>query len=311
MSQFIDYYKILGTPKDAQPMQIKQAYRALAKKYHPDKNPDNPEAEAKFKQINEAYEVLSDAVKRKKYDALYAGQQSGGKFNQHTTQQHTNYKDPFDDPDYVPLYKRYYGSGSKYNADGTEKDSFSKFFNDLFGSIKEKFNPDAHYEDVEISLEEAYNGTETLIKSPTDELLKIKINAGIENGQELTYTNKGQKMLRFRGDLIVVVQILPHAYFTRENNDLHYTLAADLYDMILGAKYEIKSLAGKTLRLELKPNTKNGAVLKIKGQGMPVYGQQDQFGDLFITVSAQLPTELSAKELALFAELRSLKSKQG
>jgi DnaJ-class molecular chaperone len=288
-----DYYQELGVSRGANDQEIKQAYRKLARKYHPDINPGDKQAEARFKAINEAYEVLSDKEKREKYDRFGSD------------------------------WKRYEqaGPGAEYGGPG----DFSDLFETLFGGGAGRrgggggFNVRLDGQDVdqpvEITLEEAFNGTQRSLQfaSPngTPRTLTVKIPPGVDTGNRVRVPGEGAPGLNggARGDLYLVVRVLPHSRFERKGNDLHITVMTSLYTLLLGGQVAVPALTGKTISLSIPEQTQNGRVFRLGGQGMP-QPQRTQRGDLYVTVQAELPTQLNERERELFGELRRMREAQ-
>ncbi|MHB1685918.1 MAG: DnaJ C-terminal domain-containing protein [Ignavibacteriaceae bacterium] len=302
--EYKDYYKTIGVEKNATADEIKKAYRKLAKKYHPDKNPGDKSSEEKFKEITEANEVLSDPEKRKKYDTLgsnwkqYQNAGNEGAFNNYSHQR--NYNVP-------PEYENLFGGAG-----------FSDFFESFFGggfSTQKKGNTfrrgrkGKDYEAVlNISLEDAHSGAEREI-SVDGKKLRVKITPGIEEGKKLRLKNQGAEGIGGgeRGDLYLNIKIDKHPLFERKNDDIHYTLPVDLYTAVLGGKKQIKTLEGKIINLEIPKETDNGKVLRLKGLGMQKTDGSKGRGELFITISVKIPKNLSSKEEKLFKELAELR----
>lgn len=347
--EYKDYYNILGINRDASADEIKKAFRKLARKYHPDINPGDQAAENKFKEINEAYEVLSDSDKRKKYDQFGADwnryQQTGGAggfdWSRYANQPGGGVRIDFGDLG---------GSGFGGFGGGTQG-GFSDFFETLFGATGGRQTSGfsgggtrpqkgQDYEQaVEISLEEAYNGTQrqmrievpqqcatcrgtgaqnnticptcggTGVNGQQTRTLTIKIPAGIDTGGKVRVSGEGGFGINGgpSGDLYLVVTVAPHPRYEREGQDLRFYAPIDLYTMILGGTARIGLLSGKTLTLQIPPHTQNGRTFRIRGQGMPKPGQPDQRGDLYVVAEAQLPTELSPRERELVEELREIR----
>ncbi len=302
---FKDYYKILGVSKTASADEVKKAYRKLAVKYHPDKNPNDKSAEEKFKEVNEAHEILKDETKRKEYDGLAEDyknyQQSGGKqgfdgFSQGNRQQPNQ------------QYQGRGNAGQQFN-----EDSFADFFANMFGG--QSGNANARQQPakgqnfsaaMEISLEEAYSGTSRQIQLETQKL-SMKIKPGVVDGQILRLKGKGAKGTNAAtdGDLIITVHVSKNLIFKRTDNDLHCTILIDFYTAILGGKTEIKTLKGK-LNITILPETPNGKILKLKKMGMPVFNKPEEFGDLYATVNIKMPNNLTERELELFNQLATI-----
>lgn len=297
-----DYYKILGVERNASENDIKKAYRKLARKYHPDINPGNKSAEARFKEINEAYEVLSDKEKREKYDRFGSDwqryQQAGG------------------------------GAGGvdwgAYGAPGGFGD-LNDFFESLFGSGARSSRGSAGFgmrmdgQDIEhpidITLDEAFNGTQRSIQfanpgGGAPRTINVKIPAGVDTGSKIRVTGEGGQGMNGgrRGDLILVVNVHEHPRFKREGDDLHLNLPVDVYTLMLGGQVRVSTIDGKTLSLNVPVNTANGKTFRLSNQGMPRLRQPNQRGDLYVRLEALLPSSLTERERSLVEELRSLRS---
>ncbi len=313
-----DYYNVLGVKRDASADDIKKAYRKLARKYHPDVNQGDSAAEAKFKEINEAYEVLGDADKRQKYDQFGADwnryQQAGGTggfdWSRYTNQ-----------PGGVRVEFGDFG--------GMGGSGFSDFFETLFGggiggaqadpfgrtSARPRRGQDIE-QPVDITLEEAFNGTQRQLRVPSDNgqtrTLTIKIPAGVDTGGRVRVAGEGRPGTNGapRGDLFLVINVLPHERYTRDGQDLRLRAPVDVYTMVLGGDVRVPLLSGKTLTLNIPASTPNGKTFRVRGQGMSRPGQPEQRGDLFVIAEAQLPTSLSPEERALWEELQALRSGQ-
>lgn len=297
-----DYYKILGVSKTATTDEIKKAYRKLAVKYHPDKNSGNKQMEEKFKEINEANDVLSDRDKRKKYDELGENwrsyERSGANPND------------FDWAKYAQQQQR--GRRQKQESESDfGGGGFSDFFEQIFGGFSSSTQRSTKGRDLrldlEITLEEAYSGT-TRQFSVNNETLQIKLKPGSYDGQQLRIKGKGEKGkgTAQSGDIIGFVHIRNHPDFTRKENDLYITTIIDLYTALLGGKATIRTMKGM-VQIAIPKETDNGKVLRIKKLGMPVYGTQNEWGDLYVTLEIKLPKNLSAKETELFRQLSELK----
>jgi len=298
---FKDYYTVLGVSKTASQAEIKKAFRKLAVKYHPDKNPNNKTAETKFKEANEANEVLSDPEKRKKYDALGEnwknyGQQTGG---QDQGFDWSKYQD-------TGGGKRSYSSG-----DFGAETNFSDFFESVFGASrsgssrsKRPQKGDDYSAEVELSLEEAYSGTSRLLDVGTEKL-QMKFKPGVKDGQTLRIKGKGGQGFNKgeRGDIYIKIHIPTHPHFERREDDLYCEMPVELYTLILGGKATVRTLKG-ILKIDIPKGTDNGKVLRLKGMGMPVFGSANSFGDLYAKVKVMIPKDLSEKEIKLFEELK-------
>jgi curved DNA-binding protein len=281
-----DYYQVLGVNRNASDEEIKQAYRRLARKYHPDVNPGDPKAEARFKEINEAYQVLSDKEQRAKYDRFGSD------------------------------FRRYEQTG--FGGFNYESEDFADLFETLFGQRRTtgsgfsvKLDGQDVEQPVELTLEEAYNGTQRTLQfsnpNGTPRTITVKIPAGIDTGKRVRVPGEGAPGLNGgrRGDLYLVVTVKPHDRFERKGNDLYTTVPVSMYTLLLGGQTTIALLSGKTLTLTIPPQTQNGRVFRISGQGMPLM-HSSHFGDLYVTVSAILPTNLSPQARKLVEELQRL-----
>ena len=337
---FKDYYNVLGVNRQAYADEIKKAYRKLARKYHPDINPGNAEAETKFKEINEAYEVLSDAEKRQKYDRF------GSDFNRY---QQAGGAGGFDWSKYASQ-----PGGVHVDFGSGAGGGFSDFFETLFGSMgahrtsgyggmpragRQQKGQD-YEQPTEITLEEAFSGTQrqfrvelpqpcptcngtgakgnnvcptcdgTGISGQQARTLTVKIPAGVDTGARVRAGGEGGPGIAGgpRGDLYLIVTVQPHPRFERMGADLRTTVPVDMYTLLLGGKARVPLLNGKSLTLTIPPGTPNAKVFRLAGQGMPKLGRPDERGDLFATVQAELPANLSPREKQLVEELRSMRS---
>ena len=311
---FKDYYKILGVEKSATKEDISKAFRMLALKYHPDKNPNDKAAEEKFKEITEAHEVLSDPEKRSKYDKLGANwkqyQSSGGGFEDFFSQFGGG---------------RRSGGGTTFEYSGDFGDifggssGFSDFFESMFGQRggrgSESFRGQRRAEkgqDFEatlyISLEEAYNGTskDVLINGKK---LRIKINPGTKDGDKLRLKDQGgtSRTGHGSGDLYLTIKITKHPFYEIDGDDLYYDLVIDLYTAVLGGKQQVKLINGKTINLNIPKGTDSGSLFRIGKFGLKKSGVGDEKGDLYVRVKVETPKDLSKKELSLFEELAKMK----
>ena len=306
--EFKDYYKILGVSKNATADEIKKAYRQLAKKYHPDKNPGDKSAEEKFKEISEANEVLSDPEKRKKYDQL------GSNWKQYQTAGGANANDwfnQFSSGRSNSSFRYSNDMGDIFGNAGGFSDFFESFFGGSFGP-KTKTRTAARkgrdYESsLNISLEEAFSGTEREL-SVNGRKLKVKIIPGIEHGKKLRLKNQGGEGIAGgdKGDLYLTINIENKSAYERKENDLYYNLDVDLYTAVLGGKKQLKTLDGKTINITIPKETDGGSVLRMRGMGMQVYNGKDK-GDLFVRIIIRTPKNLSSEEKSLFEKLSKLR----
>jgi curved DNA-binding protein len=292
---YTDYYKILGISKTASEEDIRKAYRKLARKLHPDLNPNDKEAHKKFQQINEANEVLSDPEKRKKYDqygenwqhaeefekARQSGAGSGGHQRRHPD-------DVFSD----------FGEGQ-----------YSDFFEQMFGSGARtaKFRGQDYQAELHLSLRDAAK-THSQTLTVNGKNIRITIPAGVEDGQVIRLKNHGAPGANGgpSGDLYITFRITPDPVFKRAGNDLFVTLNLDLYTAVLGGEVMVDTLDGK-IKLKVKAETQNGTKSRLKGKGFPVYKHDGQFGDLFVTYNILIPENLTPRQKELFTELSKLK----
>jgi len=292
--EYVDYYKILELDKTATTEQVKKAYRKLARKYHPDLNPDNKEAHKMFQQINEAHEVLSDPEKRKKYDQYGKDWQHADQFEQQRARQ------------------QYNGGGQGFDENFTDND-FSSFFESMFGrqegqSRQARFKGQDYQAEIQLSLEDVAQ-THQRTLNVNGKNVRITIPAGVENGQKIRLKGYGGPAISGgqAGDLFITFLVQNHPLFKRAGNDLHVTVDLDLYTAILGGEKTIDTLDGK-IRLKIAPETQNGTKTRIKGKGLPVYKKDGQSGDLYVTYNVLIPTNLSEKEKELFRNLSALNS---
>jgi curved DNA-binding protein len=292
--EFVDYYKTLGLDKNATEEEIKKAYRKLARKYHPDLNPNDKDANKKFQQINEANEVLSDPEKRKKYDQY-------GKDWQHAEEFEKARKSRSQSRD----WGEYTYSGAQEEGD------FSDFFESLFGrqqgrSRQTKFRGQDYNAELHLTPKDAYH-THKQVLSVNGKNIRITIPAGAENGQVIKLKGHGAAGINGgpNGDLYITFVIADNPKFKRMGNDLYTAVELDLYTAILGGEITIDTLSGK-IKLKVKPETQNGSTIRLKGKGFPVYKKEGESGDLFITYQIKLPTNLTEKQKELFRELSKL-----
>ena len=291
--EFIDYYKVLGVNKNASEEEIKKAYRKLARKLHPDLNPNDKEAHKKFQQINEANEVLSDPEKRKKYDQY-------GKEWKHADQFEKQQQ-----------YQRSSPGGGQPFSEGFGEDSFSDFFASMFGGSagsrsRAKFRGEDYQAQLQLKLSEVYT-THKQTLTLGEKKIRITIPAGIENGQKIKLKGYGGQGVNGgpNGDLYINFHIVNDTSFKRDGNDLHKNVEIDLYTALLGGEITIETMGGK-IKLKVPPETQNNTITRLKGKGFPVYKKEGEFGDLFITYNVKLPTRLTEKEKELFSELAKL-----
>ncbi|MBW4889345.1 DnaJ domain-containing protein [Mucilaginibacter sp. HMF5004] len=292
-----DYYKILGVKKDATADEIKKAYRKLAVKYHPDKNPGDKVAEDKFKEANEANEVLGDAEKRKKYDELganwkqyeqqggYGGGRGGGGFDTSS----------------------FYGDGGQ----------FSSFFESIFGSgagfggARQRAPRQQKGQDQEgtitLTLDESFHGVAKTL-TINGEKLNLKFKPGTTNGQILRLKGKGSPSYTGgeAGDLLITIQLAPNPRYEVKGNDLYFDQPLDIYTAILGGKISVQSI-DKAVMMPIPAGTDSHKTFRLKGMGMPVFGKADMRGDAYVRMVLQVPKNLADDEKEIFEKLRELK----
>ncbi|MBS1915205.1 MAG: J domain-containing protein [Bacteroidetes bacterium] len=293
--EFVDYYKILGLDKNASQDDVKKAYRKLARKHHPDLNPNNKEAHKLFQQINEANEVLSDPEKRKKYDEYGKDWKHAEQFEQAKRSSQRSYTDT---------------GGQSFSGDFDEE-GFSDFFESLFGgsgrrSSQTKFRGQDYNAELQVNFTDAYT-THQQTLTIDGKNVRITIPAGIENGQKIKLKGFGAPGVNGgpNGDLYITFSIVNNTKFKRDGNDLYTTIDIDLYTAVLGGEITIDTLNGK-VKLKVNPETQNGTKIRLKGKGFPLYKTEGQFGDLFVTYNVKLPTKLTDKQKELFTQLSKL-----
>lgn len=290
--EFIDYYKTLEINKNASDDDIKNAYRKLARKLHPDLNPNDKDAHRKFQLINEANQVLSDPDKRKKYDQYGKDWQHAEQFEQQRkTQRPTNAS-----------------SGQSFSGD-TDGD-FSSFFESMFGgggrSSQAKFRGQDYQSELSLSLTDALK-TQQQTLTVNGKNIRITIPAGVENGQVIKLKGYGAPGANGgpTGDLYITFAIANHPVFKRSGNDLFATTSIDLYTAVLGGEVVVDTLDGK-VKLKVAPGTQPGTKIRLRGKGFPIYKKEGESGDLYITYTVKLPVNLTETQRKLFSELSTL-----
>jgi molecular chaperone DnaJ len=326
-----DYYNILGVGRNASDKEIKQAFRKLARKYHPDVNPGDKSAEEKFKQVSEAYEVLSDADKRKKYDQFGDQWQYADQFSKAGGQ-----RSGYQNYDFSDIFK---GGGQSQNF-SFENGDLGSIFGDLFGGGRSKRQSRPRRGQdiesaVEVTLEEAYSGSSRLLSMQNDEAcptcrgtgriqnalcstcqgrgtvrqekrIEVKIPAGVKTGSRIRIAGKGgEGHGGANGDLYLAVTVKPHPVFERQENDLLVNIEVPLTTAVLGGEVKVPTLKG-SLALKIPPETQNGRIFRLAGQGMPLLGK-DSRGDIRAKVNIVLPANLTEEEKELFLKLKKLR----
>ncbi len=296
---FIDYYKILGIKKNASENEIKKAYRKLARKYHPDVNPNDESSKKKFQEINEANEVLSHPENRKKYDKYGKDWENGEEYEK------------------ARKHQQQYSSGSRHDYGGAGAHSaqdFSDFFESMFGGAYQhqsrsqtKFRGQDLNASLQLNLIDVYH-THKQTLTINGKNIRLTIPAGVENKQTIKIKGHGGKGINGgpNGDLYITFHLINNTNFKRDGNNLHTIVDLDLYTAVLGGEIKIDTFKGK-VKLNIKPETQNGTKVKLKGKGFPVYKKEGVYGDLYITYNIKIPTNLNNKEKELFKELSKLK----
>jgi DnaJ-class molecular chaperone len=323
---FKDYYSTLGVAKTATEKEIKQAYRKLARKHHPDVNPGDKSAESRFKDLNEAYEVLGDPAKRKKYDELGANwrayEQAGASGGQGF------------DPSQFGGGARSQSGGFRTMTEDEMRDMFgdanpfSDFFQAFFGGAggpgsetggragrgRAQRGPRAGRDleqEMDLPLEDAFNGTMRRLSMTRDgqaRTVDVRIPAGVGDGSRVRIAGEGEPGAGGgpAGDLYFLIRLAPHPRFDRKGRDLYTKVPVPLTTAVLGGEADVPTLGGKPLRLKIPPTTQNGQVFRLKGHGMPVAGKPEEHGDLYATADVQLPRELTPEQRKHFEELQKL-----
>lgn len=301
---YIDYYKVLEVNKSASQDDIKKAYRKLARKFHPDVNPNDNEAKRRFQEVNEAHEVLSDPEKRKKYDQYGENWKHADEFEKQKQQGYGG------SAGQQGQYQYYDGgfSGADFEAGG-----FSDFFEQMFGTTaggsrgrsgrSTRFRGQDFNAELHLNLTDVYETKKHTI-TVQGKNIRLTIPAGVENGQTIKIAGYGGAGVNKgpNGDLYITFVITNNTSFKRLGNDLHTTADIDLYTAVLGGEVVIDTMSGK-VKMKVAEGTQNGAKVKLKGKGFPVYKQTGNFGDLYVTYRVKIPTHLTAKQKELFTQL--------
>ncbi len=321
---FKDYYSTLAVAKTATGKEIKQAYRKLARKHHPDVNPGDQSAESKFKEINEAYEVLGDPEKRKKYDELganwrmyeqagagggpggpqgaynvpFGGGAPGGGFRTMTQEEMHEmfcYVDPFSD-----FFHTFFGGSMGADASRGGR-----------GGRKSARKGRDFEQEIQLGLEDAFGGTMRRLSIKQDghaRTVDVRIPPGVGDGSRVRVAGEGEHGAggAQSGDLYLRIRVAPHAQFERKGKDLYKRVTIPLTTAVLGGEVDVTTIAGKSLRLKIPPTTQHGQVLRLKGHGMPAVGKPDERGDLYATIDVELPRQLTPEQRAHFEALQTL-----
>lgn len=293
---FIDYYKILGVSKTATEKEIKTAYRKLARKHHPDLNPNDKSSEKKFQEINEANEVLSDLENRKKYDKYGEHWKHGEEYEKAQGQQRQQ-------------------SSRQSGQQSYSGEDYSDFFESMFGGRRssgqgqgQKYKGQDFNAELHLNLKDVFT-SQTQVLTVNDKKIRLTIPAGVDNGQTIKIKGKGSPGMNGgpHGDLYITFIVNNNTQFKREGNNLYQNVELDLYTAILGGDITVDTFDSK-VKLTIKPETQNESKVKLKGKGFPIYKNEGEFGDMIITYHIIMPTKLSEKEIELFKELQKLKA---
>ncbi|MCZ2115248.1 MAG: J domain-containing protein [Anaerolineae bacterium] len=332
--EYKDYYKTLGVKKNASADEIKKAYRKLARKHHPDVNPGDKAAEERFKDINEAYEVLSDEDKRAKYDQFGAewqqfagaggrpqdfdwsawGAPGGGGGGQYRSVSPEEFEQMFGrgaggGGGFSDFFETLFGAmGGRGGARAGFGGSFSSA-DDLFGGAARQARPQKLDQEhpIQITLEEAFNGTTRTLQWEGGRRVEAKIPRGVRTGSRVRLSGQAGTADGRAGDLYLKVEVLPHKLYERDGDNLRMTLPVDLFTALLGGKVSVPAI-DKSVNLTIPEGTRNGKVFRLNGLGMPKVRKPDERGDLYVTVNVELPAKLSDEEKKVVREWQKLRS---
>jgi curved DNA-binding protein len=334
---FKDYYSTLGVAKTATDKELKQAYRKLARKHHPDVNPGDKSAETRFKEINEAYEVLGDPAKRKKYDELGANwrqyeqagagagfdpRQAGGAYNVYgggpggqgggfRTMTEEEMREMFGDANpFSDFFQTFFGGAAGPGGPGGSDEPGRRTRG---GRSRVRAGRDAEQE-LELGLEDAYHGTMRRLSISQDghaRSVDVRIPAGVGDGSRVRVPGEGEQGAGGApaGDLYLRIRLAPHPTFERKGKDLYTRVHLPVTTAVLGGEADVPTLGGKPLRLKIPPTTQNGQVFRLKGHGMPTAGKPDQHGDLYATIDVQVPRDLTPDQRSHYEALKKLEQK--
>jgi curved DNA-binding protein len=318
--EYKDYYKILGVSKNASDKEIKSAYRKLARKLHPDVNPNDKNAEQQFKEVNEAYEVLSDPDKRKKYDAL------GANWQEYEQYQRAGGTGPFTWGDTGARAGGTYRTVTPEEYEqifgdlGGASDFFRTFFGGGFGGAGGfaggrgtsgvRMRGQDLEQPVQITLEEAYHGTKRILQKDGKKI-EVDIKPGVRTGSRIRLAKQGMPGIGGgpAGDLFLNIEVAPDARFERHGDDLTVEVPVDLYTALLGGEVAVPTPKGTSLMLKIPPESQNGKTFRLANKGMPKLNEPNAFGDLYARIKVVLPEKLSKKEQELFQQLAALRKK--
>ena len=302
---FIDYYKVLGLDKSASKNDIKKAYRKLARKFHPDLNPNDTAAQKKFQQVNEAHEVLIDPEKRKKYDQYGKDWQHAEEFEKARSQQQ-----------YQQQHSGGFGGGNAGGFSGSGgygESDFSDFFESMFGGAAGRgrrstgFRGQDYNAELQLQLKDVYKAHKQTL-TVNGKNIRITIPAGVENGQTIKITGHGGPGVNGgpKGDLYITFSVINNTDFKREGKDLYKDVELDLFTALLGGEITVDTFDGR-VKLNVKPETENGTKIKLKGKGFPAYKKENILGDLYITYKIKIPKNLNTREKQLLQELQKIR----
>jgi curved DNA-binding protein len=323
MMEYKDYYKILDLDRGAKEKAIKTAYRKLARKHHPDVNHGDKAAEERFREINEAYEVLSDPEKRQKYDQFGAQwrqyEQGGGSTDDFNWNQWQAQSEPGYSHSYRTVtpeeYETVFGSGGGY----------SDFFDTLFGGAGHRgAESGAGYQGfsaqprprsgrdqehpLQVTLENAFRGTNRVLEWEDGRKIEAKIPPGVKTGSRVRLKGQGTPGINGGepGDLYLLIEVMPDTRFQRDGDDLKTTIPVDLFQLLLGGKMVVAGI-DRSVKLDIPPETQNGKIFRLRGLGMPKLRQPEQRGDLYVTLDAILPQHLSEQEQTLIQQWQTMR----
>ena len=308
--EYKDYYKILGVDKNATEADIKKAYRKLAMKYHPDKNPGNKQAEERFKEINEANEVLSDPKKRGRYDQLSNSYQS---WQRNGNRPNTfRWEDLFNNQQYSTRTTNSTGDFGDFFGGGLG--GFSEFFNAFFGgnvrpnsrrrstSARQPARVQAYQQPITITFQEAYQGTSRLLQF-NDKKIEVKIPAGVKTGSKVRISGAGPRQANGKAaDIFLLITVAPDAQYALEGENLSTTVSIDVFTAMLGGEKKVHTLSGDVL-LKIPAGTQPMQVFRVKGHGMPQLKQKGKYGDLLVKIKVEIPRNLSEKQKSILREM--------
>jgi len=328
---FKDYYQILGVSPDADNKAIKKAYQALAKKYHPDLNQGDKASEEKFKEINEAYQAISDPAKRQKYDDLRANYQQwqshGGRGNSFdwSAWQESPGSNRYTRTMTPEEFAETFGDRGFGSSAGRGMGGFSDFFSSIFGMGADYADESDDYysnrirrpqagRDIEgeisITLEEAYHGTKRMIEVG-GRRIEATVPKGIKNNNKIKLSGQGHAGAKDgnKGDLLLTVKIVPHPVYTRDGDDLSANIEIDFFKAVLGGEARVKTL-GEEISIKIPPRTQTGKSFRLRGKGMPILNKPGHFGEFYAKITLVLPEEMSEKEINILQELHQERNRQ-